>query len=107
MTRSVLALAVWMGLVSVASASLTPRKESLPFGKEVPQGRAAKLPARALEQVAGRETTPEFLVTDQTEIRLNGKLCKYHEVPAGASIVLIELAADQKTALKIHFRTRK
>jgi hypothetical protein len=111
---------------------LTPRKDPPTFGRDVPQAQAAKLSALALEQVAGRgtrsggppaqaaglsalarqqaagpEARSEFVMTDQTEVLLNGKPCKYAEVPGHASIVRMELAADNKTVLKIHFRTGK
>jgi hypothetical protein len=46
------------------------------------------------------------VVTDRTEILLDGKPCKYEAIPATASIVRMEVAADKKTVLKIHFRRR-
>src|SRR5262249_8193341 len=107
MTRLMLTLAAWMGLVSVGWASLTPPKKLPPFGKEVSQRPASKLWAQALERVAAREAESEFVVTHRTEVFLNGKPCKYEEVPSHASIMRMEVAADQKTVLKIHFRTRK
>jgi hypothetical protein len=108
MTQLIPALVAWMSLVSGGVASLTPLKELPPFGKEVPQISASKLSARAMEQKAGKEAEPEFVVTRQTEVFLNGKPCKYDEIPHHASIVRMEVAAaDKKTVLKIHFRTRK
>jgi hypothetical protein len=38
---------------------------------------------------------------------LNGCACKYQDVPANAAIVDLAVGADQKTILKIHFRTKK
>jgi hypothetical protein len=107
MTRLTLTLAVWMSLVSVASATLTPRKDTPKFGRELPPAQASQLPAEVPEQATGRGAGSEFVLTEQTEILLNGKPCKYAEVPAHASIVRMEVAADNKTVLKIHFRTRK
>jgi hypothetical protein len=107
MTRLTLALAVWMSFAAVASASLTPRKEPAPFRKEAPKVEDAKLSAAVLELAMGPKTTPEFVVTDQTEILLDGKLCRYESVPAHAVIVRMEVSEDKKTVLKIHFRTRK
>ena len=107
MTRLILTLAAWMAFVSVAWASLTPLKKLPPFGKEVPQIPASKLSAQAPEQKAGRGAEPEFVVTHRTEVLLNGKPCKYEEIPSHASIVRMEVAVDKKTVLKIHFRTRK
>ncbi len=107
MIRLIQTLAVWMSLATVVSASLTPRKDLPPLGKAVPSVPASILSIDALEQVAGRETEPEFVVTNQTEVLLNGKACRYEEVPSQARIVRMEVAADKKTVLKIHFRTRK
>ena len=107
MNRLILTLAAWMSLVPVVSASLTPRKEHRLFGEEVRSVPSPKLSVEALEQAVGRETESEFVVTDRTEILLNGKPCKYEEVPGHASIVKMEVAADKKTVRKIHFRTRK
>lgn len=107
MTRLTLALAAWISLVSVASASLTPRRESLALREEVSQVQAPKLLARATGRVAEREASSEFVLTNETEILLNGKPCKYEAIPRHASIVLMEVAEDQRTVLKIHFRTRK
>jgi hypothetical protein len=107
MTRLALALAIWMGFVSVVSASLTPRKEPAPLGSRVLLVPVSRLAAEILTPAASRGITPEFVLTEQTEVLLNGKPCKYEDVPAGASIVHLEVGIDNKTALKIHFRTRK
>ena len=107
MTRLVLTLAAWMGFVSMGWASFTPFKELPLFGKAVQQILASKLSAQAPEQKTEREAEPEFVVTHRTEVLLNGKPCRYEEIPSHASIVRMEVAADKKTVLKIHFRTRK
>jgi hypothetical protein len=112
MTRLTLALAAWISFVSAIPASLTPRTESplaarkaLPaLAKGVSQVQAVKLSASVSEQAWGE--TP-FVLTSGTEILLNGKPCSYEEIPGHASIVRMEVAADKKTVLKIHFRTRK
>jgi hypothetical protein len=116
MTRVMLTVAVWMSLVPVVSASLTPRKES-PLLERVPRALAAKrsataLPAKAraatpAKHTAARGMSTEFVVTKRTEILLNGKPCKYEEIPAGATIERMEVAEDKQTVLKIFFRTRK
>jgi len=107
MTRLTLALAAWMSFGSVVSASLTPHKELPPIGKEFAQIQAPKLSAEALKLVVEQKASSEFVVTDQTEVLLDGKLCRYEEVPAHATIVRMEVASDKVTVLKIHFRTRK
>jgi hypothetical protein len=114
MLRLTLALAVWIGLVPVVNATLTPRKEST-LGKSFPaigSEEGLRLGGnKRLARIAGKPvqagTRSEYVVTHQTQILLNGKPCKYEEVPPDASIVRMEVAADKKTVLKIHFRTRK
>lgn len=107
MTRLTLALAVWISLVSVVSASLTPRKERSPFSKEISQVLTCSFLSEAPEQPTGAEAKSEFILTHRTEVLLNGKRCKYEEVPDHARIVKMEVAEDEKTVLRIHFRTGK
>jgi hypothetical protein len=107
MTRLTLAMVAWMSFAAIASASLTPRKEPTPLRNEAPKVQDAMLSAAALELALGPKTTPEFVVTDQTEILLDGKPCRYEAVPAHAVIVRMEVSEDKKTVLKIHFRVRK
>ena len=104
MTRLTLVLAVWISLVSAASATLTPRKERPPLGPDpLPRVQAPKLSAEA----AGYGAAPEFRVTEQTEVLLDGKACRYQDVPEQATILRMEVAPDRKTVLGIHFRTGK
>jgi hypothetical protein len=104
MNRIVWTLAVWLGCVSVSAASLTPRTETSTFGEnDVPLRLASKICAQAVEQVA----RSPYVLNERTEVLLDGKPCKYENVPANASILRMETAADQKTVLKIYFRSRK
>jgi hypothetical protein len=65
------------------------------------------LPAASREAAADGGATPEFVVTAQTEVLLDGKPCKYELVPGSASIVRLELGADNRTVVRIHFRARR
>ena len=56
---------------------------------------------------AGYGAAPEFQVTEQTEVLLDGKACRYQDVPQQATILRMEVAPDRKTVLRIHFRTGK
>jgi hypothetical protein len=100
-----LAVVAWLVVVSVSGATLTPRKESQTLRAE--SSRAARPSAKALEVAAGRGGRSEYVLTDRTEVLLNGKACKYADVPSNARIIRMELAADQQTVLCIHFRTGK
>lgn len=104
MFRLALALAVWVGLVTSAPAMLAARKDGPLFGKEALHCQAAKAPARALALVAARAQASDYVVTEETEVLLNGKPCRYKDVPDNAIIQRLELATDNRTALKIHFR---
>jgi hypothetical protein len=106
MPRLILALAILIGLVSTGAASLTPSKILPVIGTSGPSGKVAKLTAEEGAS-AIRGTSSGFLVTDQTEVTLNGQSCKYAEIPSHASILRMEVGPDKKTVLKIHFRTRK
>jgi hypothetical protein len=74
-----------------------------------PQERNLPGPREILKEL--RKQTPpakvEYVLTEKTEVRLDDRPCRYEEVPASAAITLIELAADARTLLKIHFRTKK
>ena len=101
MTRLTLVLAAWISLLFPASASLAPRKEPLTLDKERLQLRSVTCLA------AERAMGSDFVVTERTEVLLNGRPCKYEEVPADATIERMEVEADKQTVLKIHFRVRK
>ncbi len=104
MIRLALALAVWVGLVTAAPASLAARKDGPLFGKEAPHFQTAKAPKAALAVVESRAQAPDYVVTEETEVLVNGKPCRYSEVPSDASILRMELGPDNRTVLKIHFR---
>jgi hypothetical protein len=105
MIRLTFALAAWISVASVAMASIAAPKKSHPLANEILRTRDSKLLNGAQEQAAQRTPRTEFVVTDQTEILLDGKPCKYADVPSRASIVHMELATDKKTVLRIHFQS--
>lgn len=109
MKRLTLTLVAWLGVVSVVSASLTPRKESPRWVNYVPRAQPARIAkgSTPVPEPGAPGGQAEFVMTERTEVFLNGKPCKYRDVPGHASILRMELAADKKTVLKVHFRTRK
>jgi hypothetical protein len=96
-----------MSLVSVASASLASSTRAPRPEKDLPKARAAQPLPPAPEQRTQGEAEPEFVVTRGTVVLLNGKPCRYEDVPSHARIVRMEVAADKKTVLKVYFRTGK
>jgi hypothetical protein len=108
MTRLALTLAVWMSLVCVATASLEPRKQSLSPRADVWEPQTVRTVAKVSSQPSpARASRAQFQVTDQTEVLLDGKPCRYAEVPATAVIIKMEVAEDKTTVLKVYFRSRK
>ncbi len=107
MIRVNLALAIWMSLVSATSASLTPPTDVPAFGKEFSKTQVVTRLAEAPPRTGEAGSRSRFVVTEQTEILLNGQPCKYADIPRHATILKMEVAADKKTVLQIHFRTRK
>jgi hypothetical protein len=100
------ALTAWLGAASLASASLVPQREPRQE-KKVAFERSARLAALARQQAAEGAAGREYTMTDETEVTLNGRPCPYAEIPTHASILWMEVAADNKTVLRVHFRTRK
>lgn len=81
-------------------ASLTPRPK-LPLTEQKFAPLIAKL--SAAPPVPRKQT---FEVTSRTEIFLDGKPCPYAKVPRTAEITYMEVTADRKHAVKIHFRSK-
>jgi hypothetical protein len=104
MIRLVLGLVVWIGFVTAAPATVTARKDAPLFGKEAQHFQAAKAPVAALAIVTARAQASDYVVTEETEVLLNGKPCRYKDVPDNATILRMELGPDNKTVLKVHFR---
>ena len=53
------------------------------------------------------ERKRELVITAATEIQVNGRACRLDEVPAGAEIILLDVATNSAVIRKIHFQTRK
>jgi hypothetical protein len=62
---------------------------------------------RVERKAARGEAQLEFVLTKETEVLLDGKPCKYEDIPANASILKMEVAADRKTVLRVQFRSGK
>jgi len=103
MTRLTLALAACISLASTASASLTPPRQRSLFGPEVSRAQALKLSGEAV----GSRTASEFKVTERTEVLLDGKACRYADVPEQATILRMEVTPDGKIVLRLYFRSGK
>lgn len=69
-----------------------------------------KVPSRPTNNVK-RETSAsasaDFEITATSEVKLNGRACRFKDVPNNAVIARIEVDADTKAILIIHFRTEQ
>ena len=104
MTRLAVALFIFLCLLPPASATLAPRREPTTFAKDLPAAHNQQ-PSRAPVQTASSAEDGEFTLTNETEVLLNGRACRYRDVPGNARIMHMEVAPDRKTVLKVHFRT--
>jgi hypothetical protein len=116
MTRLTISLLALLCLLSPALATLSPREDRLGFRKDryfKPIKNSAKeflmdSPSGLVKESSDQEQKAEFRMTEQTEIELDGRRCKYEEVPNDAVIILLEVESDEnKAVLKIHFRSKK
>lgn len=109
MVRLTVGFAVWLVVASVGMAGVASHLKSAPTLGDRPTDSLARLvqeptPSANRTQPARKDS---FVITEQTEVQVDGKPCRYGEVPAGAAIVLLEVAADGRTVMKVHFRTTK
>ena len=101
MTRTALALAVLLSAVPLASARTSPgSRPSARPGSELLMREAVAAARQAPAKV-------EYVLTEKTEVRLNDRPCRYEDVPANATITVLEVAPDRRTLVRIHFRTEK
>lgn len=99
MTRLTLALVATVLCVSAAFAiTVTPKERSI---TDKPQGPAPTAEPSPPAEKGG------LAFSDDTEVLLDGKACTLKEIPRDATIILLQVAADKRTVLKIHFRTKK
>jgi hypothetical protein len=94
-----MALVASLCFLSATHAALAPRKAHPDLGKT--------FAARLVKEAGSADQKDELLITEETEIKLDGRACKYQDVPGSAAIILLELASNKKAVLRIHFRTKK
>ena len=107
MARATLVLLTLFCFLAPASASLTPRPDSAGRGSEVHPALVQGLPPGLTQAALAPSPSDQYQITEQTEVTLDGRPCRYADVPGSAGIVKMEVAADGTTVLKIHFRSRR
>jgi hypothetical protein len=106
MIRIVVTVVAFLSLMPAASATLATRREPTIARKDSVAAYQKALP-RSEHWVSGRKQEGEFVITDETAVFLDGRACRYKDVPDKAHIASLEVAPDRKTVLKVHFRTAK
>jgi hypothetical protein len=83
-----------------ATAIVTPHKQYTHLRGSAFRPLASSFPVRAEERA--------YQIRDETEVRLDGRKCRYADVPSTAEIILMEIDSDDsRVILRIHFRSRK
>jgi hypothetical protein len=92
----------WMTILLVSLFYFSPACASLER-KECPKNELIPIKS-LLSSVAA--TNDEFRITEKTEVLLDGRPCRYEQVPEGAVIVLLETVSNEsKEIARIHFRS--
>jgi hypothetical protein len=99
MVRATLALLVFLGAVAAASATTEPPRRE-------PPAYWYRVPPDLVSRVFPAEEKPQYHMTEQTEVKLDGKVCPYEKVPDDASIILLEVGSDH-AILRLHFQSKK
>ena len=110
MTRLTLVIAALLCPLSAVMASFSPHTDYPALGRDAlaaPGSRLPDLDKNAAERTAQKESQKQsFTITDETDVRLDGRACKFEDVPGTATVVAIDLAADGKTVVKLHFKSK-
>lgn len=97
MFRSVLILFTAFLSLSPAYASLES-KDHLSGNKPIPIPRSASLPI----------ANASYRITPSTEVLLDGRPCRYEQIPNSAIITLLETTSNYSNEIvRIHFRTAR
>jgi hypothetical protein len=68
---------------------------------------AGHRPAAPTAQARPGDPSERLIISRDTEIRLDGCLCSYEQVPASAVITFAEVDSDRQTVLRIYYRSPK
>lgn len=94
MYRGLLGLLVTLCLVAHAGAA--------PVAKDKP---AADAPAAEKDVAVSPDENP-FVLTKDTDVRLDGRPWDYDAIPDDAIVMNMQVASDRRTIVRIQFRSR-
>jgi hypothetical protein len=67
----------------------------------------SKVVTSPTKQASPGNPSARLLITDETEVLLDGLRCSYEQVPDRAVITFAEVGSDRETVRRIHFRSQK
>jgi hypothetical protein len=89
-----LALVCCLALPTAAVATQSSLPHNLPFNQ-------------SLTELLENLPTIQLVYNENTEVELDGHPCRVEDLPPECEIILLELASDHKTVLKLHLRSKK
>lgn len=103
--RSLACLVALVCLLPAAPASAV--STNAPTAPSAGKAKAFKAPSR--DATRDKQASPEadFVITATSEVRLNGRSCRFKDVPGNAVITAIQVDADTREVIKVHFTTGK
>jgi hypothetical protein len=94
----------WTLVAVISLTCLAPATASL--SRRVRSEARPSLPRLALTPIRPAAASNEYRLTATTEVLLNGRPCRYEDVPDGATIILLETVSNEnREILRVHFET--
>lgn len=96
----------WMLVLLVSVMCLTPASASL--DRKEPRALPKDLPIKSVRLLPTATASDDFRITTATEVLLDGRPCRYEQVPNSASIILLETTSNEsKEITRIHFSSTR
>jgi hypothetical protein len=102
MLQLILMMTLAWGLLPCPAPAFFCETQAAAAAPALPPGQGSATPTK---QPCPRNPSERLLLTRDTEIRLDGRLCSYEQVPPGAVITFAEVDSDRQTLLRIHYRS--
>ena len=98
-------MARWMATLLVSLLFLSSASASLDRRERPAVSKLASLESLFTSASASAKND-EYRITEKTEVLLDGRPCRYEQIPNNATIVLMEtLTSESKEITRIHFRS--
>jgi len=98
--RHFLTLLTWIILLPSANAMIAPHRDASPWRVKSYHAVVEPIPVLAQDR--------PYQITERTEVLLDGRKCKYREVPSSAEIIEMEIDSDVgRGILRVHFQSCK